>query len=181
MRRHIIWPGAALMSRGSLTHGGFSGFQSCRRRPGAQGGPAHAPPRLRLRPRQQGARHPGDPGLARTSIDHHLSAVYTALAPKRFKGFLAGVKTSGVGGTPCSERFSEPAVVQCTRCGVANFTDESMSEEFACPVCDSPAIVYPEEGEEDRIVCGGCGAFVATRDQFRRLVERHAEVQTSGC
>jgi transcription elongation factor Elf1 len=64
---------------------------------------------------------------------------------------------------------------------VANFTDESMSEEFACPVCDSPAIVYPEEGEEDRIVCGGCGAFVATRDQFRRLVERHAEVQTSGC
>jgi hypothetical protein len=46
-----------------------------------------------------------------------------------------------------------------------------MSEEFACPVCDSPAIVYPEEGEEDRVVCGGCGAFVATRDQFRRLVD----------
>jgi hypothetical protein len=56
-----------------------------------------------------------------------------------------------------------------------------MHKEFACPVCDSPAIVYPAEGEEDRVVCGGCGAFVATRDQFRRLVEQHAEVQTSGC
>jgi integrase len=31
---------------------------------------AHAPSRLRLRARQQGPRHPGDPGLARPSIDH---------------------------------------------------------------------------------------------------------------
>jgi hypothetical protein len=64
---------------------------------------------------------------------------------------------------------------------VANFTDGIMSEEFACAVCNSPEIVYPEDGEEDRVVCGGCGAFVATRGQFRRLVEEHAEVQTSGC
>jgi hypothetical protein len=56
-----------------------------------------------------------------------------------------------------------------------------MRKEFACAVCDSPAIVYPEEGEEDRVVCGGCGAFVATRDQFRRFIEQHAGVQTSGC
>jgi transcription elongation factor Elf1 len=56
-----------------------------------------------------------------------------------------------------------------------------MRKEFACPVCDSPAIVYSEEGEEDRVVCGGCGAFLATRDQFRRLIEQQAEVQTSGC
>jgi hypothetical protein len=56
-----------------------------------------------------------------------------------------------------------------------------MRKEFACAVCDSPAIVYPEEGEEDRVLCGGCGALVGTRHQFRRLVEQHAEVQTSGC
>jgi transcription elongation factor Elf1 len=56
-----------------------------------------------------------------------------------------------------------------------------MPKEFACPVCDSPAIVYPEEGEKDRVVCGGCGAFLATRIQFRRLVEQQAGVQTSGC
>jgi transcription elongation factor Elf1 len=56
-----------------------------------------------------------------------------------------------------------------------------MHKEFACPVCDSPAIVYPEEGEQDRVVCGGCEAFLATRNQFRRLVEEPAEVQTSGC
>jgi ribosomal protein S27E len=41
---------------------------------------------------------------------------------------------------------------------------KSMRKEFGCPVCDSPAIVYPE-GEEDRVVCGGCGAFLATRGQ----------------
>jgi transcription elongation factor Elf1 len=56
-----------------------------------------------------------------------------------------------------------------------------MGKEFACPVCDSPAIVYPEEGEEDRVVCAECGAFLATRNHFRRLVEEHSGVQTSGC
>jgi hypothetical protein len=105
------------------------------------------------------------------------TAVHTALA----QGFLAGVKTSGVGGTLARNVFPSQQLCNARDVGWPTFTDESMSEEFACPVCDSPAIVYPEEGEEDRIVCGGCGAFVATRDQFRRLVERHAEVQTSGC
>ena len=56
-----------------------------------------------------------------------------------------------------------------------------MPEDFACPVCDFPGIVYPEEGEEDRVVCGRCGAFLAKRNQFRRLVEEHAGTQTSGC
>jgi transcription elongation factor Elf1 len=64
---------------------------------------------------------------------------------------------------------------------VASVGETESMREFACPVCDSPSIVYPEEGEEDRVVCGGCGAFVATRDQFRRLVEQNPEVQTSGC
>jgi hypothetical protein len=32
-----------------------------------------------------------------------------------------------------------------------------MGEEFACPVCDSPAIVYPEEGEEDRVCAAAAG------------------------
>jgi transcription elongation factor Elf1 len=50
-----------------------------------------------------------------------------------------------------------------------------MHKEFACPVCESPVIVYPEDGEEDRVVCGGCGAFLATRKQFRRFVEEHVE------
>jgi uncharacterized Zn finger protein (UPF0148 family) len=56
-----------------------------------------------------------------------------------------------------------------------------MGTEFACPACDSPAIAYPEEGEEGRVMCAGCGAFLATRNRFRRLVEEHSEVQTSGC
>jgi hypothetical protein len=35
--------------------------------------------------------------------------------------------------------------------------------KFGCPVCLSPALVYPKVLEESQpIVCAGCGAFVAT-------------------
>jgi transcription elongation factor Elf1 len=60
-----------------------------------------------------------------------------------------------------------------------------MPEEFACPNCGSPSVVYADAGEEDgRVECRGCGAFLATRGQFRRFVEARAarsRVQTSGC
>jgi hypothetical protein len=59
-----------------------------------------------------------------------------------------------------------------------------MGSEFACPHCDSASIVYPDEGAKDRVVCAGCGALLATRSQFRRLIarrEKSSEVQTSGC
>jgi transcription elongation factor Elf1 len=59
-----------------------------------------------------------------------------------------------------------------------------MAKEFACPACGSPSVVYPEEGDDDRVICGGCGAFLATRSQFRTIVkerENRSEVQTSGC
>jgi hypothetical protein len=59
-----------------------------------------------------------------------------------------------------------------------------MGSEFACRRCESPSIAYPDEGEEGRVVCDGCGAFLATRSEFRRLIERRemrSEVQTSGC
>jgi hypothetical protein len=85
-------------------------------------------------------------------------------------------------GAACSERFSAPAVVHCKRIEGGQLDEaKSMRREFACPVCDSPAVVYPEDGEDDRVVCGGCGAFLATRNQFRRFVEEHAEARTSGC
>jgi integrase len=40
--------------------------------------PAHAASRLRLRPGQQGARHPSDPGLARPSVDHQHRGLHGA-------------------------------------------------------------------------------------------------------
>jgi hypothetical protein len=58
-----------------------------------------------------------------------------------------------------------------------------MGSEFACPHCSSPSVVYPDE-DEDRVICAGWGAFLATRSQFRQLIERresHSEIQTSGC
>jgi hypothetical protein len=58
-----------------------------------------------------------------------------------------------------------------------------MGSKFACPHCGAPSVVYPDEGE-DSVVCAGCGAFLATRSQFRRLIERwerHFEIRTSGC
>jgi transcription elongation factor Elf1 len=60
-----------------------------------------------------------------------------------------------------------------------------MPDEFACPNCGSPSVVYPDVEEDDgRVECRGCGAFLATRGQFRRFVEARAAragVQTSGC
>jgi transcription elongation factor Elf1 len=59
-----------------------------------------------------------------------------------------------------------------------------MGSEFACPRCESPSVAYPDQGEEGGVVCAGCGAFLATRSQFRRIIERwemRSEVQTSGC
>jgi transcription elongation factor Elf1 len=60
-----------------------------------------------------------------------------------------------------------------------------MPEEFACPKCDSPSVVYSNDAEDDnRVVCRACGTLLATRAQFRRFVERHAKrsgLCTSGC
>jgi hypothetical protein len=59
-----------------------------------------------------------------------------------------------------------------------------MGSEFACPSCDSPSVAYPDEDGEDRVICAGCGAFLATRGQFRRLIvrrEKLSEIRTSGC
>jgi DNA-binding XRE family transcriptional regulator len=46
--------------------------------------------RLRLRARQQGPRHSGDPGMARASIDHHHRDLHGAGA-EPVQGFLAGL------------------------------------------------------------------------------------------
>jgi hypothetical protein len=51
-----------------FTSGAHGRARRCRRRPGAQGTPAQAAPRLLLRAGQQGPRHPGDPGVARASV-----------------------------------------------------------------------------------------------------------------
>jgi hypothetical protein len=45
---------------------------------------------LRLRPRQQGARYPGDPGLARPSVDHQHRRLHGACA-EPVQGLSAGL------------------------------------------------------------------------------------------
>jgi len=72
----------------------------------------------------------------------------------------------------------------CSARGGYQMTDRRIriASEFACPCCDSPSVAFPDEGE-DRVVCAGCGAFIATRSQFRRLIERregHPKIPTSG-
>jgi hypothetical protein len=48
-------------------------------------------------------------------------------------------------------------------------------EGLPCPNCDSPSVVYPEATKDHAAVaCGGCGTFLATRGQFRQLLERQA-------
>jgi hypothetical protein len=60
-----------------------------------------------------------------------------------------------------------------------------MTEDLCCPDCDSPAVIFPQATNERAAVrCGGCGKLLATRAQFRRLLERHAaesRLVTTGC
>ena len=60
-----------------------------------------------------------------------------------------------------------------------------MTEEFSCPNCGSPSVLYSDDAEDDeRVVCGTCGTFLATRVEFRKFVEGRAVrsgVHTSRC
>jgi hypothetical protein len=64
---------------------------------------------------------------------------------------------------------------------------ECLMNEFACPVCLSPALVYPKVLEDDQpVVCAECGSFVSTFGELKRRLE-HApsssptDVGVSGC
>jgi hypothetical protein len=77
---------AGVYQRHALHHGGArpnDRARSSRRRPRAESAPAHAAARLWLRPCQQWRRNSRDQG--HRSITS--AAVYTALAPNRFKDF----------------------------------------------------------------------------------------------
>jgi hypothetical protein len=60
-------------------------------------------------------------------------------------------------------------------------------DEIECPVCLSPALVYPKVLEDDQpVTCFDCGAFVSTYGELKRRAERFSEskltrVRVSGC
>jgi ribosomal protein S27E len=60
-----------------------------------------------------------------------------------------------------------------------------MAKELACPNCASISVVYHDAAKDDApVMCGGCGMFLTTRGQFRRLLERQAvqsRLVTTGC
>jgi hypothetical protein len=52
-------------------------------------------------------------------------------------------------------------------------------DEFGCPDCGSPAVVYPKVLERDApVTCAKCGAFVLT---YSELKQRSESARTSGC
>jgi hypothetical protein len=59
--------------------------------------------------------------------------------------------------------------------------------EFGCPVCLSPALVYPKVLEDDQpVMCAECGAFVSTYGELKRRAEHlpsssPTHVGVSGC
>jgi ribosomal protein S27E len=66
-----------------------------------------------------------------------------------------------------------------------NRAEHTMTEDLRCPDCNSPTVIFPQATNERAAVrCGGCGKLLATRGQFRRLLERHAaesRLVTTGC
>ena len=59
--------------------------------------------------------------------------------------------------------------------------------EFGCPVCLSPALVYPKVLEDDQpVTCADCGAFVSLYGELKRRAEnapssKPTGVRVSGC
>jgi transcription elongation factor Elf1 len=46
-------------------------------------------------------------------------------------------------------------------------------DEFTCPTCGSPALVYPRVLEADEpVACASCGEFVSTYDELKKRTER---------
>jgi ribosomal protein S27E len=44
--------------------------------------------------------------------------------------------------------------------------------EIRCPVCGSPAFIYPRVLDDDKpVICAGCGAFVSTYGEMKRRSE----------
>jgi ribosomal protein S27E len=59
-----------------------------------------------------------------------------------------------------------------------------MLNDLNCPSCDSASVVYQEISDDSPVVCGVCGTFLATRGEFRHILERQAEgsgLNTTGC
>ena len=61
-----------------------------------------------------------------------------------------------------------------------------MKDEFVCPNCYSPSVVYPDsiDDEEAHVLCQGCGMIVGTVAQFRLAVRRVPAMRASpgsGC
>jgi hypothetical protein len=47
-----------------------------------------------------------------------------------------------------------------------------MMNKFGCPVCLSPALVYPKVLEDDQpVTCADCGAFVSTYGELKGRAE----------
>ncbi len=58
-------------------------------------------------------------------------------------------------------------------------------KSLLCRNCASISVVYHDTSNDDAaVMCGGCGMFLATRGQFRQLLERQAvrsRLVTTGC
>ena len=56
-------------------------------------------------------------------------------------------------------------------------------DDFGCPACGSPALVYPSVLEDNEpVACSCCGAFLSTYGEFKERAERVlGSKQVSGC
>jgi hypothetical protein len=60
-------------------------------------------------------------------------------------------------------------------------------DDFGCPACDNPGLVYPSVLEDDEpVACASCGDFVSTYGELkqrsaRALGSNPSRVPVSGC
>jgi hypothetical protein len=79
--------------------------------------------------------------------------------------------------------------LSCTGVSVALWPGQGVcvTDDFRCPDCGSPALVYPKVLKDDEpITCSSCGALVFTYGELKRrselvLASKNRRVPLSGC
>jgi ribosomal protein S27AE len=86
---------------------------------------------------------------------------------------------------PRNNGFRDPLMAGTPGHSGATNSETAMTEEFSCPSCGSPSVLYCDAADDDeRVVCGTCGMFLATRVEFRKFVHGRpvrSGTQISGC
>jgi DNA-directed RNA polymerase subunit RPC12/RpoP len=82
------------------------------------------------------------------------------------------VREAGALNPISSRRDAHPMTLTTDHDGDLRHEGADDSNEIRCPICGSPAFMYPRALDDDKpVICAGCGAFVLTYGEMKRHSE----------